>query len=516
MNGPCLSAHPYSFDCLCDLVARFTASRGEEVSPRKSFVEVQPHLGYLKEYFAHFSANSQPMTILAEQAYIDRDFVEDHASYYVSCFLGKYSPVCSRLHFFRRAFTLSEFRAAVDGGEHSGLNTDALQQDYLGFIVLKPLPSTFIGRTCLATYADQPRRHFPVTRNYRVHVAGLELEVASLAFQQQDTVAAACATSALWSIFHGTGVLFHHAIPSPTQITKSATEGVWTRGRGFPSRGLYPEQMAVAIRRAGLEPEMVGVETAAILRARTYAYLRAGIPVVLNAALFDVSTGDNSASLVGRHAVAVTGFSVGNTAPDPLPANGALLASSRIDKLYVHDDGIGPFARLPFSDRRVYTLADSGQKSTVPFVMGSSWIGADGERGSVLFAPELLILPLYHKIRIPLDAVLKEIFRLDAAIEGLRVRGQVCGLSQRLEWDVFLSTGAAFKTNMRNETRIGAKERLELLETCLPRFLWRATAVQGSHPVFELLYDGTDIEQSNFLLRLIRYDHPASRELFPD
>ena len=34
------------------------------------------------------------------------------------------------------------------------MSTETLQKNYLGFIVVKPLPSTVVGRTCLKTYDD--------------------------------------------------------------------------------------------------------------------------------------------------------------------------------------------------------------------------------------------------------------------------------------------------------------------------------------------------------------------------
>ncbi len=96
----------------------------------------------------------------------------------------------------------------------------------------------------MKTYPKGKRRHYPATRRYDAHLLGLELAVESLAFQEQDTVAAACATSALWSVLQGTGVLYHHAITSPVEITKNATEHVRDASREFPNYGLYPVQMA--------------------------------------------------------------------------------------------------------------------------------------------------------------------------------------------------------------------------------------------------------------------------------
>jgi hypothetical protein len=54
----------------------------------------------------------------------------------------------------------------------------------LGFIVVKPLPSTVIGRTCLVTYArSEKNRVYPSTQVYDVHMFGIKFQVDSLPFQ---------------------------------------------------------------------------------------------------------------------------------------------------------------------------------------------------------------------------------------------------------------------------------------------------------------------------------------------
>src|SRR5262249_17736969 len=98
-----------------------------------------------------------------------------------------------------------------------------------------PLPRTIVGRTCLKTYPHDSRRDFPITRDYEANLFGMPLRVESLAFQEQDSVAAACATSALWSAFHGTGKQFQHPIPSPVEISKAATAHLPLDTRTFPN-----------------------------------------------------------------------------------------------------------------------------------------------------------------------------------------------------------------------------------------------------------------------------------------
>lgn len=176
------------------------------------------HLDYFTEYFSELGAQ----TILAEHDYIDRDYLEDYAAYYDRC-LQDYSRRTHRLHFFSIAFTSADFEVCLLGKPLQLVEAE-IRRSYLGFVVVKPLPQSFVGRTCLVTYPDDGvRRHFPSLRTYDVHLFGLDLEARSLAYQEQDHVVAACATSAIWSCLQGTGTLFQHIIPPPVKITRWAS-----------------------------------------------------------------------------------------------------------------------------------------------------------------------------------------------------------------------------------------------------------------------------------------------------
>src|SRR5882724_6416489 len=205
-----LTVVPYSIASLKRFLARKTKLR---------VVQAKLHSLYFENYFKRVGAK----TIVIEQEYIDRDFLEDFAGYYVRCF-PDYERKGSRLHFFDFSFSQNQFLSVLDGGNRQLVQK--LQKGYLGFIVVKPLPETIIGRTCLATYPEEQNRSFPITRVYDANICGIPLTVKSLAYQKQDRVAAACATSALWSVFHGTGKLYHHHIPSPVEITQAANASV--------------------------------------------------------------------------------------------------------------------------------------------------------------------------------------------------------------------------------------------------------------------------------------------------
>ena len=55
----------------------------------------------------------------------------------------------ARLHFFKASFTTDEVAARFVAGS-GPLTLEILKKTYLGFLIVKPIPQTFIGRTCLA------------------------------------------------------------------------------------------------------------------------------------------------------------------------------------------------------------------------------------------------------------------------------------------------------------------------------------------------------------------------------
>lgn len=468
---------PYEVDALTQCLVE--GSRATDATVREKL-----HHRYFSDYFTALNAKS----IVVEEKYVDHDYLEDYAAYYVRCF-ERYERDTKRLHFFSLEFTEHQFSDFLTNPS-SGLNKNLLQDHYIGFVVVKPLPQTIIGRTCLKTYSDDNgRREFPILREFTVNLFGVLLKINSLAYQEQDTVVAACATSALWSCFQGTGKLFQHAIPSPVEITKAATRHVpenlpANSARALPNAGLTATQMAIAVRDVGLEPYLIGTPNPYVLNSTMYAYLRGKIPSILTFNLIDVLDGVVDRAM-GAHAVAVTGFSLGKNQAEPFGTSGFLLRASRIDKIYAHDDQVGPFARMAHAQSARHYLA-------------TSWQGV----GIVEALPIFLLLPLYHKIRIPFETIHDAILEVDSVLEQARQNG-FHGLD-RPEWDIYLTTVSEFKVDVLNSMRLmlGALVE-ETLTATLPRFLWRATARCGGESHLELLFDATGIAQQQLLVHVV-------------
>ena len=481
--------YEYSIEKLLELFVKSSKAPSKKI-------EAKLHSIYFREYFNCIGAKA----IVVENEYVDRDYLEDYAEYYVRCFQD-YPRKCTRLHFFKAAFSFDDFSNCLVGNSDS-LSLELLQTNYLGFIVLKPLPRTIIGRTCLITYPCDERRYFPATRCYVANLFGLNLKVQhSLAFQEQDSVVAACATSALWSIFQATGQLFQHPIPSPSAITTQATEILTKDQRAFPSPGLTSIEMAHAIKSVGLEPYLVNAANHYLLKATLYAYLRAGIPMMFGFHLIDVSA--SSPEVIGKHAVAITGYSLGRAQATFLESMGFLLKATRIDKIYVHDDQVGPFSRMEFDDQTIQ-FKDGSQALSIL----TSWQGNDGNIGGKRAVSDILLIPLYHKIRIPFGVVHDIVLGFDSLLKSVisQVIPDLMPIFQQAEWDIYLISVNDLKKEVFNSVNLNTEIRRNILMQSFPRYLWRALLIFDGGIKIDLLFDATDIEQGAFFLCAIDHD----------
>lgn len=463
-------------------------------------IESRFHWRYFNEYFAHQDIDAK--SIVVQDDYIDRDYLEDYASYYVRCF-HHYKSHCCRLHFFNRDLSAEEVQQLIID-EPTTLTAEELQQAYIGFIVVRPLPMTVIGRTCLKTYGDDGgRRKYPITCRNSVSFFGIPLYVTSLGFQEQDTVAGACATSALWTILQGTGRTFQHAIPSPAGISNLADHQQRREARRAPSRGLNQQQAQNVIRAVDLEPLNVNVGDRFSFQSNVYAYLRGNIPLFLGLQVLSVPgplgqhVDVEQAAPYGFHAVAITGLSIG-----PAPAGRGIefsLRAAQVDKVYAHDDQVGPFAKMEIRD--LVLRRDGNDDKTIVALTTSS---KASKAGHVLVAvPDALIVPLYHKIRIPYSYVQGAVLSFDKAMKALLATLPLGFELDQFMWDISLVTGTEYLDYQRKRKDILGAHRLALATMSLPRFYWQASLYYQDRPAMTILFDATDLEQGDVVVHII-------------
>lgn len=453
---------------------------------------------YLRRYLGDLGA----LTVLEEPAYFDRDYLSEFMAFYGMSARG-YPNRCRRLHFFAgKPLTLSRFRRAAGGSERAA---KALQSDYLGFVVLRPIPSAPLGRTVLKWYPDrQPPRVTDPWRDYESHIAGLTLKVRGLAWQQQDSAVGACATVALWSMLHSSAFDDHHAIPTTAEITRLANRTASLGARVFPSTGLSVHQLCEAIKEAGLAPVVVEgdeqrtgskfAETSAFSRAHfasaCASLLRSGYPVLVLGEL----EGE------GLHAVCAVGFR--ETAPTVPGAPAVELQDEKVEFFYIHDDNVGPSTRMAVTTDPA-TGAVRLKASTPPRLTPTTV--PDPTAAYPAFIPARLVAAVHQDLRTSPELLhvrgLEFAQDLRTHYNDLRARGVIQGGPTSLG----LTLGTRFMRlhryvdeivgqTLKPDARAIARVRLALLQDVDPMGLHVGVVRigHGARPLVDVLYDTTD------------------------
>jgi hypothetical protein len=256
-------------------------------------------------------------------------------------------------------------------------------------------------------------------------------------------------------------------------------------------------QMAHAIRSVDLEPMLAQVSQRYLLQLIVYAYLRAKIPLILGVGLYDERT-PNVFTPIGKHAIAVAGYNLGG--PTHLIGTTLQLTASRIDKIYAHDDQIGPFARMELTGSVI--VERDGKQFTVD-ALTTSWQSAS-TTGKVFAVPDMLLCPMYHKVRIEWKWVLLAVTEFYLFLTQLSRTTPIDVAS--VEWDVYLSNVNDVKSDYANRAALTSDRRFSLLTQPMPRFLWRATGRRGTEDAIDIVFDATDIETGQVVVSALVFD----------
>ena len=445
----------------------------------KDVVKSKNHFRYLRTYLGDPEINAK--TIVIEENYISKDFLYDYASYYSLCF-DKYDSRCKRVHFFALDFNAETFERMLQGHR--------IEQDipgsYLGFIVVKPIPYTIIGYTLLKVYSNSPsHRHFWGTKIYEVHLYGWKLKVESLAFQEQDTVLAACATTAIWTMLNKAAEYRLALLKSPNEITKDS--GVLSNdgSRLFPNKGLDIRQICQAIYQSGLVTEVLQADlilpdnsppqpkplhpfkkaiSKTYLKKILNAYSSIGIPLIL---VIGVPNGPS----YGLHAISVSGFK--QTPPAPVTTTTQIsYYSDSIEKFYAHDDQWGPFVRIEWHNE---------------FEIITEW-NHTTRRTYVL----QIVIPTFPKIRISYHDIEIIVLGLD------RILTTTFGLKtiHDLVWDIKIDYSEKYKQEIIDLDPAVFPNKLKHLQKQLPKYVWIATCYIADKTAFKFIFDATGLSQA--------------------
>ncbi len=446
----------------------------------------------LIEYFRRI----QVTDFLIEDPYVDNDYLEDYSSYYASCF-NDYHRHCQRVHLFgsSSSFRLTNLIFIHQLTSQDPKIRDKINAVYLGFIVVRPFEMSRIGRTCLVTNPLRESTEYPAIRDYNAHLFGMDLSVKTMAFQEQDQTVTACASTAIWSALHIACKMFHRYTPSPSGVTKDALTYAPDL-RKFPSIGLTPEQICMAIRKSGLFPFKTKTTSNSLFKSIIYAYGKAGLPIILGLSLYDTLDGgenSNRANLKGNnyHAVTVNGMALDGPR-SPRSSNEIRLHSYRISAIYAHDDQLSPFSEIEIPPESLFFDGVSRD------VLKTGWQSShDGLSKYAIL--ETIIIPIHDKIRVQFPVMYKRIAQLHKKLEEFFAKRYDDQLDEEeeefnIEWSIYLQENNEFKKELYKDTvPVYAASKPELLQISLPKYIWRVIAYdEYRSKVFEAIYDSTE------------------------
>ena len=134
------------------------------------------------------------------------------------------------------------------------------------------------------------------------------------------------------------------------------------------------------------------------------------------------------------------------------------------------------------------------------------WADHQGNIQTQVTKPDFLLVPLYHKVRIPFYQILGITAKFDGDLKAAS-KGVDYPIGEEFEWDIFLTTVNDLKKDIFMSTHfLTPIFRKQILLEDMPRFMWRSTALLRQQSRSYLLFDATDIEQGELFVGAVTYD----------
>ncbi|WP_179060105.1 hypothetical protein [Pseudomonas taiwanensis] len=494
-------------------------------------------------YLFNYLKERDCVSMLLEPEYIDREFLEDYSRYYVKRF-GNDSYECGRIHFFSRSIDHKHLDLLLQGKVAGDLTIEDLQKHYLGFMVVKPLSRTFVGKTCLQLTGDKgvgDGTKKKIAKRYDVNLFGIKLHVDSIAFQEQDKVVAACATTAIWTALHALPWRDVKHIPSCSEITINALNFVEGSNNGFPNKELTNKQIQRSLDVEGLRyhSTLLLNESREWFRACATSYIDSDLPLVLVGEVYSINRKsateeeESSEEVIaltkeGGHAVTVLGydFRVGS------------------NLLYIHDDRLGPYARVELVELASYRMPGEPAelknrwglafRQTADF--GETWLPE-----YEILIPDACIVPAEKKARLSFQyahgtaQAITDQIRLwtDPLLDSKENQLQ----PGPVRFNIKLSSISEVREHVRQHTLgyLGGEtlqvevdewvtftetdlerwheDRIRILTSPMARLQWEIDFFWGNKEIFKVLLDATDIPLGKAVSGVYASD-PLYSELF--
>lgn len=377
-------------------------------------------------------------TIVLEPNYICKDHRNLHSNFYSKKFRPR-SPNCARLHFFSRSgLTQADLL----------LNSDSLDEDYIGYTVLRPVSERCLGRTVIDPYKvgrSVDDGFFLLRTKFSVHLNGQRLSAHGYPYTSQDTEATVCAHAALWGMCRYLSERYSvYPETYPFDLIQQTSD---TAGRVVPYRGMTYTDYSHILSNFGCHPVVLMMRNASENPdperfEDLCAYVESGFPVL-------TSFRGHVATLIG-HTI--------NTGANPDPdSDGCINSSAFLKQFVVVDDNCFPYQTLGYRDD--------------PENYGRTFASAQYSIESIFAA----VCPLPEKVYLPADKARQQACTILSELRATYSDEVNLGHDEPLVVRLFATTSSSLKrrkvANLVHDGKIDPWS-LKVSQLHFPHFVW--------------------------------------------
>lgn len=283
-----------------------------------------------------------PFSILLENSYVDKVYRDSYYHYYSNKHFNV-SRECKRLTLFTGIIEESDFNN-IEGHKK-------LQNQVVGFIVIRPISPGSIGRTLLNPYKLNGFSGYVRTTNFSFEILGAELIVNAFPFSSQDQETMTCAETTVYNIIEYYGNRYpEYKTTSPSEISNTYSDN--SSERVLPSRGLPNYQISRLFKQFGFSPRtyLINEYGEESLKKIFHYYVESGIPI-------GVSIKANSNGIDVYHSIVCIGHSknVNNIAVINNINNISFINSADFfDEYILMDDNLYPYIVKKYNEFTCY------------------------------------------------------------------------------------------------------------------------------------------------------------------
>lgn len=243
----------------------------------------------LLQFLMPFNDN---LTIIAETDYIDKTYRDLYYHFY-STKLRTFERNCVRLSFCN---------STIDDNITHYFEDDIqkLKESYLGFVVLRPLGGSCIGRNVVSPNALKSvgSKLLLCKTNVDSTVLGTKVSVCGFPHSSQDGEMMTCAETTIWTIMSYLANRYNvYSLPLGHNILASLTNSSYERQT--PSRGLNFQQISLSLQNQGLACRVYDKDNP-MFKEILSCYIESGIPLAL---CIESKTFGHAVACIGRKAI---------------------------------------------------------------------------------------------------------------------------------------------------------------------------------------------------------------------